>query len=417
MRRSNNAQNCTLVDRSFLWQAHECLFYYINISATRLDLHSNLGYRKAHHINAVACQLERFPNVWYHVRTVVFHGSALDDSNTLFLVQLIAGLPRLKQFMFRGLTFVDDASAIYLSRIASSFTLVEELGFRRCVMSKKALETLSPGGSHLPHGCCYITCLCVVLMTLQILDLRSTHVHVDCLPFSTFGTIHEMHLSVSRVILSQDASAYDWVALASFAQVCILKVAVYNPSNLKFVSMILASATALESLKLCFCHKPPSPPTISILLNIAWIVTAYKIWRSTTPELALDGLPRLTNLLFHGAISALQFLQHSIDTIAIPMLTDIWFNAGFHSSSISLQHHMGILNKLDDSLLHSINLEAFVGITCMVLQHVHAIGEADRECFMKYTFLKTCSLICKKFVFEFGVWFWWLKNRIFARYH
>ncbi len=102
------------------------------------------------------------------------------------------------------------------------------------------------------HSCCYLICLHLVLTALQILDLRSTYIRTGCLPFHTFGTVCEMQLSVSRIILSQDVSAYDWVALASFAQVHALKVSVYYPSDLKFIHMILTSATALKSLKLGF---------------------------------------------------------------------------------------------------------------------------------------------------------------------
>ncbi len=105
-------------------------------------------------------------------------------------------------------------------------------------------------------SCRYLMCLCLVLTALQILDLWSTYVCTGCLPFCTFGTVHEMQLSVSRIVLGQDVSAYDWVALASFVQIHILKVSVYYPSNLKFIHMILTSATALESLKLGFCCKP-----------------------------------------------------------------------------------------------------------------------------------------------------------------
>ncbi len=99
-------------------------------------------------------------------------------------------------------------------------------------------------------SCRYLMCLCLVLTALQILDLGSTYICTGCLLFHTFGTVHEMQLLVSRIILGQDVSAYDWVALASCAQIHVLKVSVYYPSDLKFVHMILTSATALESLKL-----------------------------------------------------------------------------------------------------------------------------------------------------------------------
>ncbi len=71
----------------------------------------------------------------------------------------------------------------------------------------------------------------------------------------------------------------------------------------------------------------------------------------------------------------------------------------------------------DESLSRSMDPEAFVGMTCTVLQRTHAIGEADRDSFMKYTFLKTRNLICKKFVFKFEVWYSWLKNGRFTQYY
>ncbi len=145
-----DARNHALVDKSFLWQAHKCLFYYLDVATIRLALSSYtvLGYQKVHHINIVAHHLEQFPNMRYHVQAVVFHGSMLNDSNTHFLVHLLDHLPRLKQFMFRGFTSVDNTSETYLSRVTSLLILVEELGFRRCMLSKKAFDTLSSGGSY-----------------------------------------------------------------------------------------------------------------------------------------------------------------------------------------------------------------------------------------------------------------------------
>ncbi len=60
-----DAWNCALVDKSFLWQAHKCLFYYLDVAATgsALSSYTILGYQKAYHINVVAHCLEQFPNM------------------------------------------------------------------------------------------------------------------------------------------------------------------------------------------------------------------------------------------------------------------------------------------------------------------------------------------------------------------
>ncbi|KAK0433828.1 uncharacterized protein EV420DRAFT_1488925 [Desarmillaria tabescens] len=97
---------------------------------------------------------------------------------------------------------------------------------------------------------------------------------------------------------------------------------------------------------------------------------------STEAELSFEGLNHLTNLSFSGAMSALQFLHRSIDTLTQSNLDR--YSASTQYFVVVSSVPTGTLEKLDESLL---------------LQRAHAIGDVDRDSFKEDTFPKfhTCG--------------------------
>ncbi len=130
---------------------------------------------------------------------------------------------------------------------------------------------------------------------------------------------------------------------------------------------------------------------------------AYKIKHRSEAELNLCHLRSLSKLSFTGAVSALQFIKRSIDTLPFSTLTNVELDVGVYPC-ISLTHCMSLLDTFDGSLACRIEKEGLVGVLVTVRQHTRLVNENLQSHLVELAFSQVRELIRRRFCLGFDIW-------------
>ncbi len=130
---------------------------------------------------------------------------------------------------------------------------------------------------------------------------------------------------------------------------------------------------------------------------------AYKIKHRSEAELNLRHLRSLSKLSFTGAVSALQFIKHSIDTLPFSTLTNVELDVGVYPC-ISLTRCMSLLDTFDGSLACRIEKEGLVGVLVTVRQHTRLVNENLQSHLVELAFSQVGELIRRRFCLGFDIW-------------
>ncbi len=147
----------------------------------------------------------------------------------------------------------------------------------------------------------------------------------------------------------------------------------------------------------CDYLGPPNPS----------LVSTYKPRRRVVaPKLDLQGLYKLSNFTFTGDISALQFVQRTLDAYTTKVFTQIHLWAGYRPG-VPLLRRLGtlrVLDEIDRCVVKHVDHTKLAGMRVTVLQHICAVGPEVRADFDERTFFCARHLFHKKFMFNFEVW-------------